>query len=280
MKQLLNISIQQRATFAKVLLGYFLLLMLFNYHRSSFLLFQYGQPIKDTGTDWVYWLSMFSGFPSFIIQHYWACVLVDFAVVFFAIASIFSKKYQNIFAVGVFVFFFMQRITIETYACTHSKSISPIFIALFPFCFKRNDTFNLLTEFARYFLLYILVTSAFYKFHNGVLLNPTNFSNILINQHSDLAILHPEHISYKTASILIAHPKFAAAAYVMLFICQAVFVAGFFTRKYDTLLFIILIAFAVMTYLVMRIYNFDIVVLGWYLLYSGNKVNPPFTYKN
>lgn len=229
--------------------------------------------MKGPDADYTFWLSHCIGFPHYIIQHFWACLLVDISVVVLSITCFVSDKYRNIFCILLILFFFIQRITIETYSCSHSKSMSTVFIALLPFCFRKNKNFNLVAEFARYFLIYILVASAFYKFYNGALLEPTNFATVLINQHSDLAILNPTHISYRVASVLIAHPILAAISFILLFITQAIFIIGLFTKKYDGILFICLMSFAVTTYFIMRIYNFDIILLGLFLLYFNRLKN-------
>ena len=226
MKALLNLNIQERNTFAKVLFGYFLILLIFRFQSGAFLIFQYQQPIKGFGIDWIFWLSACSGFPQYIIQHYWACVVVDSTVVILSIACFFSTKWRNLFCIALLIFFFLQRMTLETYACTHSKSTAALFIALLPFCFKSEKNFSLVSEFSRYFLLYILIISAFYKFYNGALLSPENFAVTLVNQHSDLATLNPQHISYSIASVLIAHPLYAGVAYIVLFLTQVIFVIG------------------------------------------------------
>lgn len=281
MRNLLNFHIDNRDSFARVVFGYFLLLLLYRFHSSTFLAYQYGQPMKGPELDYAYWFSLCSGFPHYIIQHYWACLLVDIAVVLTAAACFISDKYRNVFCTLLLVFFFVQRITIETYACSHSKSMSPVFIALLPFCFKKEETFQLLAEFSRYFLMYVLIASAFYKFHNGALLDPSNFATVLVNQHSDLATLNPGHLCYKISSQLIAHPSFAAISFILLFLTQASFILGVFTQRYDRLLFIFLCIFAWLTYFIMRIYNLDITILGLYLLYfpaerisNKNKTTP------
>lgn len=267
MSTLLNFHIKNRVAFGRLLFGYFLLLLVYRFHSDTFLVYAYGQPMKGPEMDYAFWLSLCSGFPHYIIRHYWACLLVDLAVIIFSFACFISEKNNYRFSILLILFFFLQRITIETYACSHSKSMSAVFIALLPFCFKDDKNFRLMAEFARYFLVYILITSAFYKFHNGALLDPTNFAVTLINQHSDLATLNPTHICYRIATRLIAHPMLAGISYVFLFLTQAVFITGVFTKKYDRVLFIFLVVFAVMTYFIMRIYNLDITILGLYLLY-------------
>lgn len=227
--------------------------------------------MKGPSLDHVFWLSHCTGFPRFIIQHYSAALLVDTAVVLFTLLCFFSEKYRHLFAGLLILFFLAQRITIESYACSHTKSMSALFIALLPFCFKREKNFYLTAEFSRYFLLYVLSVSAFYKLYNGAALQPQNFAVTLVNQHTDLATLHPAHICYQISSYLVSHPNIAGISYILLFLTQAAFFIGFFTKKYDRILFLLLVFFVIFTYLIMRIYNYDILVLGLYLLFSGIK---------
>jgi hypothetical protein len=56
----------------------------------------------------------------------------------------------------------------------------------------------------------------------------------------------------------------------MLFFSQAIFIIGFFTRRIDKILFLVLVIFAIMTYFIMRIYNLDITILGLTLIYFSN----------
>lgn len=267
MKGFLNLHITNRNTFARLLFGYFLLLLIYRFNSGTFLVFTCGQPMKGPEMDYTFWLSHCTGFPHFVIQHYWACLLIDAGVIIFSLACFISDRSRYLYCILLLLFFFLQRITIESYSCSHSKSMSAVFVALLPFCFKKDRNMNLIVEFSRYFLIFIMFSSAAHKFTNGLLFSPENFVNVLINQHSDLAILNPEHICYKIAGVLISNPKIAALSYILLFSTQAVFTIGFFTRKYDTFLLFFLIVFALTTYFIMRIYNFDIVVLGLFLLY-------------
>lgn len=126
----------------------------------------------------------------------------------------------------------------------------------------------MLIEFGRFFLIYILVISAYSgSREHGALLGTDTFSAILVNQHTDLAVLHPGHISYKVAKLLIQYPFAANLAFKLLFITQSFFIIGIFTKRADRILFVLLMGFAISTYLVMRIYNFDITLLGFSLLY-------------
>jgi hypothetical protein len=267
LKKLLDFHVNNREQYAKWIFAYFLILLIYRWHSGTFLTFIYGQPMKEPQLDHLFWLSLCAGFPHFIIQHYWACFLVDTLVVILALACLLSEKHLVWWCRLLLIFFFIQKVTVEIYSCSHSKSNTCVFVAMLPFCFRDKTSFTLLIETGRYFLIYILVSSSFHKLNNGELMAPYNFAIVLVNQHSDLATLNPQHICYRIASALIAHPLWAAISYELLFFTQASFLAGVFTKNADRLLLILLVGFAVMTYYIMRIYNFDIVMLGLTLLY-------------
>ncbi len=259
--------------YAKILFLYFLILYVYRINSHTLLISTFNQPIKCPDTDYTFWLSHLLQFPDYIITHYWLCWTIDIGVVLLIIGCILFNKSRYIFSILLFIIFFIQRITIESYSCSHTKSISCLFIALLPFCFKKEKNIELMIEFGRYFLIYILLISAYHKYHYGALLNFNNFSNVLIHQHVDLATLNLTHISYRIASYLIKNPCIATFSFYTLFITQVSFIVGILTKRFDRILFILLIGFAIATYLIMRIYNFDITVLGLTLLYFSNSKN-------
>lgn len=268
-----NLSIHNRSRWESLLIGYFLVLLVFRIYSSAMLVFAHGQTFHSPDLDYTFWFSHLLGFPDVIIRHYWLCLLVDTGVAGAAVMALFDKKNRAVWMATLMLFFFIQRITLESFSASHTKSIACIFVALFPLCFRKEERFALMMEGARYFLLFILLISAWNKWANGALLSEGNFVNMLINQHSDLAVYAPQHISYRIAQWLTETPLFADIAYWLLFVTQASFIIGVFTRRADQWLFIALIAFAITTYLVMRIYNFDLLVLGWVLLYVPKKSN-------
>lgn len=254
-----------RNSYARLVFGYFLVLFLYKYYDAQILLSIVNAPLKGHDVDYTYLLFLATGLPQYIISHTWTCILFDWGSFIFLLACIFSNKYRHWFARFFILFFFIQRFTLETYSSAHTKSISCLLFAFLPFCFKDDEMYELAVGFGRYFLIFILVSAAYHKLTNGALLTSGNFVNQLINQHTDLAILQPTHISYQVAHYLILHPMLSNFLYKLLWVAQLTFVAGIFTKKYDRYLWIILMAFAVSTYFIMRIYNFDITVLGWSL---------------
>lgn len=256
-------------TYAKIVLSYFLILYFYRIYSGSILTSIFNQPLIDVANDYTYWLINLTQLPSYIISNYWSCILIDVIVLLLCIVCIFTKKQRFVFASILLFLFFIQRITLGTFSNTHTKSISCVMVAILPFCFKKESNSTLMIEFGRYFLIYILVISAYHKFVNGALV-PHNFVNVLINQHVDLTTLNPSHISYRVATYIIQHPTLADILFYTLFITQLSFIIGVFTKKMDKILFLMLLCFAVFTYYIMRIYNFDITILGLSLLYFKN----------
>ncbi len=259
-----SISIQR---YAPLVFSFFLILYVYRIHSFSILYYTANSPLKNVDTNYTYWLMLLLQFPSYIIQHKWLCMLIDSGVFVMCVLCIFSKEKRYFFARILVCLFFIQIVTLQIYACTHTKSIACLMIALLPFICKDEKNSVLLIEFARYFLIYIMVISAYHKVVNGGLMQSDNFPNMLLHQHLDLATLYPQHISYHVAHWLIEHKTIANGLFGILFLTQAIFVVGIFTKRYDKLLFVLLLGFAISTYFIMRIYNFDIVLLGLTLLF-------------
>lgn len=253
--------------FAKLVFGYFFVLLLYRIHSHSMLWYTFGQPLKCPGTDYTFWISHLLGFPNYIIQYKWLCLFIDVAIIALNLICFFRNEKRYLYCLALVLLFFIQRITVESYSCSHTKSISCLFIGLLPFCFKKKNDIELLIEFGRYFLIYIFLISAWNKLMNGALTDAESFSNTLISQHLDLATLHPKHISYKIAIFLIQYPILANLSFKLLFIIQSSFLIGIFSKRFDRILFVLLVLFAISSYFIMRIYNFDIVLLGLTLLY-------------
>ncbi len=259
-----SLSIQR---YAPMVFGLFLILYVYRIHSFSILYYTANSPLKNVDTNYTYWLLLLLQFPSYIIQQKWLCTLIDSGVFVVCVFCIFSKKKRYIFARILLFLFFIQISTLQIFSCTHTKSIACLMIALLPFVCKEEKNTVLLIEFARYFLIYIMVISAYHKVVNGGLMQTDNFPNMLLHQHLDLATLYPQHISYCISHWLIEHKTIANGLFVLLFCTQAIFVIGIFTKRYDRILFVLLFGFAVSTYFIMRIYNFDIVLLGLTLIF-------------
>jgi hypothetical protein len=237
------------------------------------------QPMKAPELDYTFWFFLLTKIPQFLIGHPYFSLVIDISILLLIIYLFISNKFNLILKCLLLILFFIQHITVETYSCMHSKSGVLIFIALIPMFFKNEDE-KLMIEFVRYFVIFILVSAAYHKIHNHAIFTLNHFQYVMYEQHVDLQVLNPNHLTYKIATILRSNVYYAYIAFMMLFVTQISFVVGIFTKKYDNKLIFLLIMFVFMTYLVMRIQIVDMLMAIPAFYFSNKIVTQLFFSKN
>lgn len=226
----------------------------------------YGQPLQASGLAYTYWLLLLVQIPQYIQQHYYIGIFIDVSILLIAIV-LFFKCDNKYLAVLFLILLFIQNSTVEIYANMHNKMPIAIFIAFFPLCFNKKY-FEITLEFSRYFLAFVLLSAAYHKFHNGAAYTFMHYYNVLINQHIDLSLGNPNHISYQISRFLLQSPYYTFIAFSLLIFAQGVFIIAFFTKKLDTILFVFFFLFVLLGYLIMRIWTIDLLILAPTLLYK------------
>jgi hypothetical protein len=245
-------------------------MLILRWWGGRYLTFMAGQPLKGPDLDWNFWIVLLSGLPQFIIQHIWACKFIDGLILFLTLTAFFFPKNHRLF-IALLVTLLINHFTLETYSVTHSKNSAVLYLSLLPLC-VRKEHFGITAEFVRYCVIFILISAAWHKLHNGGLMNPEHFVRILVNQHADLAILRPEHITYHISRWLIGHPFIAWLFFICLFFLQALFLSGVFTKSFDRALCLVIVTFVGLTYLLMRISIFEMLAGGFVFLLNYDQL--------
>lgn len=251
----------------KQVMSVLLLLLAYRWYAGRFTTLVIDAPLVNPELDNTFWMILASGIPAWIIQHEAIAFSLDILIIATALWGYSSPQRRLPYLLFIVLFFF-QTIVNEAYTSQHSKTVVCIFLALIPFCFSDSIWLRL-WELARYYLLFILVTSAAYKMANGALTDPEHFSKILLYQHADILTFHPEGWQSILTKWLLVHPMISLSLFLLLFLAQLSFVAGFFTKRYDRLLVAVLMVFCCMSYVLMRIYNFDLSILAVSLWHSS-----------
>lgn len=139
------------------------------------------------------------------------------------------------------------------------------------FATNKSENFYLILSFCRYYLLYIFVSAAVWKIARGALLNPFEMTNILLTQHADVLAPGCDSWSCNLLSYLIGHHQLSYCIYLLAAILEMIFIVGYFTSRFDKILFICLIAFLVGDQIVMRIPYWSILFAGFPLLINFDK---------
>lgn len=250
-------------TYHRIAFGVALFYFIFWLYQGHFLT-QLNEPtLINVSIDNTYWLFCMLRIPQTIIQF---PILFDVLLVAFTFISFITKN-KWIFRL-LFILSIVHIITFNVFTGLHTKSSVFFPLLILPFCFDK--LFELVWQGIRYYLLYILVSAAFYKLLNGGFFHPNHFVHILENQHTELSILNPTNFTFLLSNWLIQHNKLANFAWYILCFMEITFIIGFFTRRLDKFLLFLLIAFIISTYFLMRINLLDFMCLFPFLNILNN----------
>ncbi|MFN8283491.1 MAG: hypothetical protein U0U67_09775 [Chitinophagales bacterium] len=242
--------ISNKITYHRIASGIVALYFIFWLYQGHFLFQLHHPTLINTGIDNTYWLLCILRIPQTIMQF---PLLFDLLFVVVSIISFATKnKWSFRFLLIVSI---VHIITFNVFTGMHTKSCVFLPMLLLPFCFDK--LFDLVWQGVRYYFLFVLVSAAFYKILNGGLFHPNQFVHILENQHAELSILNPTNYTYLLSVWLIQHAAIANMLWYALFVMEAIFLIGFFTRKFDSILLVVLVLFMLSTFILMRISLFD-----------------------
>jgi len=165
---------------------------------------------------------------------------------------------------------------VQCYTLYPSNSIEGhIAWLFFPIVFIPQDkkTFLLLFEGLRYFFLFFFVSAALWKLAQGGLFSISQMSGVLLYQHKELLTSSPGYWQSNFLLWLIQRPQLSYLLYLAATLLELSFVVGFFTKKYDRLLLVLLVVFLVMDHLSMRITYYEIAPLALTLMFSKEKLS-------
>jgi hypothetical protein len=233
---------------------------------SNTLFSQLSQPVLiSPGIDNTYWLFHWLGIPHGVTHSVlWSAVLDIFLVLVPVTASIISRR--QIHAVIFTVLVLVYQITISTYSIHHYHALVGVLFLSVPFWFRAGDRFNFTWEAARYYFFFVFSSAALWKIFRGAAFDPHQMSNILMSQHAQYMYDYPDSIFSQLYTYLISHYQVSFAILLSMVAIQFSFLGGFFTKKFDRVYLVVLIAFCILNYVVMHIYSLDLLIFALVLL--------------
>ena len=214
--------------------------------------------------EWIYKLYLGTGIAQLITSSAVASSLFDISLLVFTIGFLLSKR--TIFAVLFSLVALNYFMTYNMVTGHHYHGLVGLLVISMPFWFKSEQRFNFSWEAVRYYLLYIFSSAALWKIMRGSVFYHNQLSDILKAQQIDLLLQNPDNYKAHIAQYLIAHSDLTHALLIATVILQLVFIVGFFTRKFDMVLFALSIAFVIANYFVMGIVSFELLILNLTLL--------------
>ena len=241
------------------------------YHLiSNSMLAEMQQPSFIFGeTEWIYKLYLATSIPQFVTAHSFIASVFDISLLVFTIGLLLSKR--RIFAVLFTLVAFNYFLTYNVVTGHHYHGFVGVLVMSIPFWFKSEQRFNFSWEAARYYLLYIFASAALWKILRGSAFYHDQLSNILKQQQINLLLQNPDSYKAHIAQYLIANKGISHIVLLLNVIVQLSFAVGFFTKKFDRVLFALAIVFVVANFLVMGILSLELLILNLTLL-DWNKI--------
>jgi hypothetical protein len=211
-----------------------------------------------------------TGLPKFMIAHPGSFLIADsllfvlplVVVVVFLLKGKFSTVAGVLFTLYIGFYFMLANIFIQY----HEEPYLVYLIFSFLFISNKPVVFYNMLALCRYYFLYIFFSAAVWKLSRGAVFNLQEMSNILVVQHNDVLNSDCHSFSCNLYFYLIDHPVVSRFFYIGAFCIEASFLAGFFTARFDKLLFLFFIVFLVFDHLLMRIPYWSILFAGFPLL--------------
>jgi hypothetical protein len=209
-----------------------------------------GIPFFSLGVDPVAWGIYLSRWPFLALSHPWIGYSIDL-ITLWLIYRMFRKPDRRITAFILFVLLLSMYVTL-TACITHRNYQSGFFWVMIPFLFTGKSR-GLTFEFLRYFLLYFYVSAAFFKILHGGIWDSEVFSSHLAGQLAPYFFEGQTGWRMDLNLFLRNHPSIAFCFYWAGFLAEFSCLAGFFTRRYDRVIGLLLILFHIFNWIIMDI---------------------------
>jgi len=212
------------------------------------------------------WYRVFlsSHLAQFITDNHFLSLASDLLLFLLPVLFLITRK--RVFAIAFSILLLIYFFTYNLVTGHHYHGFVGVILITIPFWMKYENRFNLLWEAVRYYWLYIFASAALWKILRGSVFYADQLSNILKAQQLDLQLQQPDSFQAQVVQYLIANPQVSHWVLIVNVLVQFSFLIGFFTKKFDTLLFVLAIVFCAANYFVMSIVSAELLILNLTLL--------------
>lgn len=244
-------SYYPRQLMAQVIFSWLFLILIYFFATNS-LLSQLQQPVLITpGSDNTFWLLHLTGLPQFLLSNKPAALIFDIVVTSSCLVCIFVPR-QRMFTIMTIVGTWLLYVCYTTSVGKHYVQIGYL-LAPLPFLVLGSKRFSLAWEGLRYWVCFLFVSAGLYKIYYGGFFDPTNMRNILSLENASWMFFEPDTTQRRVIQFFIAHPPAAQWLYRLAAILQAGLIVGFFTKRFDTWLLVLLLAFHLANFMLLHI---------------------------
>jgi len=250
----------------RIVIGYilfFLLLRFFEHGTSSRL---NGPPLFIVQMDITYWAYRLSPIPGLIIYNKIGSIVFDCLLFSTGILS-FLFPLRTRFIIPFSIFVFINTLTLNGFGMHHAHWMTGVMIVLFPFWVKDNSKFYLLWQGIRYYTCFVYgmafiwktwIGDSFFNWQQGIGSFKLNLVAYLYH--------NPDTLLSSFYRWCVREKWFLNSGNLVITLMEASMIIGFFTKKWDKLLFWLPIFIHLVTYFFSDVLFFELLVLDFSFL--------------
>jgi len=248
-KNNISLTFKTRILFCVLLFEF----LLFVYSGMSFSGLN-GNNFFSINADPVFWLFYLPGIPQTIIAQQWLGISLD--ILIFVLLLLFIKNpYNNKTAIGLFILMLLFYTTVMGYHAHRNYQAGFVF-AFVPFMFAKESNKSFGFEAIRYFMLFFYVSAAVLKITSYAFHEQGLFSHLLASQFTPYYLDHNTGLRTSANIYLVNHPSASHALYIFAIILELAALIGFFTKKFDRQIAILILTFHFSNWFLMDIAPF------------------------
>ena len=276
----LPFSDQDRYRFTRAFILLFYLLAVYKLLAGMFL-FQLEPVLFYTPYDGTAWIFMQTGIHQWLLHNIAGQIFFD--ILYYGFPALYwfccvQKQRVAPALIGI-PWLVFNWLYILSYVMYPSDSIEGhVAGLLLPLVFaqRKLPSFYYLLHGVRYVFLFFFASAGLWKLRTGAIAVPEQMSAILLTQHKEFLVVYPRHWYTQFIYFLVSKPALAQTLYVLSTGIELFFITGFFTRRFDKLLFYLFLLFLIADFLLMRIPYFEELLLALPLLFLYRRSKPDY----
>jgi hypothetical protein len=223
------------------------------------------------GADPFYWVVFVLGLPQFIFSHTSWTFLFTFLPFLLLLLCIFRIKVSYISPVlflSLFVYYVILTATIG-----HHNFQMGIFLSILPIMIPEKHQIDGV-KLLKYWILIYYATAALLKLSSPTFFQPNHFSHALSGQFIPYRLEQSDDMRIAINDWIITHTKLTYVLYYLGFIAESLCFFGFFTRKLDAFIGVVLILLHIGIWIFMDIAPIgQLSMLSFFFVGQKKKIN-------
>ncbi|HMH34233.1 MAG TPA: hypothetical protein VK543_14445 [Puia sp.] len=259
-------NITQRILLTRIVTGFilfFLILRFFEHATPSRFL---APPLFLVQLDIAYWLYKLADLPGLIVVNKTGAVFFDICL-FLSGILLFFFPLRKIWILSFTILLFIYAISFNYFGMHHTHPLAGFMLILFPFWAADNVRFNMLWEGMRYYTCYLYgmsfiwktcIGDSFFNWKQGIGSFKLNLVNYLYQ--------NPDTLLSGFYRWCLQESWLINSGWILVILLEGFMLVGFFTKKFDALLFWIPVIIHFSTYLFANAFFIELLVLDFTFL--------------